>query len=90
MERRALQGAIGLSDHDDVDAAGQGGGVKAPIELFDLDEHLPGQLPHVVHGLTGLDRKTDCEIVMKQEYDIFQSFRANLAHSSLTFSPSAY
>lgn len=59
MERRALQGAIGLSDHDDVDAAGKGGGVKAPIELLDLDEHLPGQLPHVVHGLTGLERQKD-------------------------------
>ena len=54
VERRALQGSIGLPHHDDVDAAGQGGGIEASVQLFDLDEHLARQLAHVVHGLTGL------------------------------------
>lgn len=54
VERRALQGAIRLSHHDDVDAAGKGGGIEASVQLFDLDEHLACQLAHVVHGLAGL------------------------------------
>lgn len=49
-----MQRAVGLLHHDDVDAARQGGGIEASVQLFDLDEHLPGQLAHVVHGLTGL------------------------------------
>lgn len=55
MERRALQGSIGLSHDNDVNAAGKGGGVEASVQLFDLDEHLACQLAHVVHGLTGLE-----------------------------------
>ena len=54
VEGRALQGAIGLSHYNDVNAAGKGGRIEAPVELFDLDEHLACQLAHVVHGLTGL------------------------------------
>lgn len=56
MEGRALQRAIGLPHHDNVDAAGEGCGVEASVQLFDLDEHLACQLSHVVHGLTGLLR----------------------------------
>lgn len=54
VERRALQRAIGLFHHNDVDAAGEGGRVESSVELFDLDEHLACQLAHVVHGLAGL------------------------------------
>lgn len=54
VERGALQGAIGLSHHNDIDAAGEGGGIEASVQLFDLDKHLACQLAHEVHGLTGL------------------------------------
>lgn len=62
VERRALQRSIGLPHHDDVNAAGKGGGVEAPVELLDLDEHLACQLAHVVHGLAGLLEGTMKEI----------------------------
>lgn len=64
VERRALQGAIRLSHHDDIDAARKGGGVEAAIQLLHLDKHLTGQLTHVVHGLTGLVSKKDMEKIM--------------------------
>lgn len=54
MEWRALQGAIGLSHNNDVDAAREGGGIEASVQLFDLDKNLARQLTHKVHGLTGL------------------------------------
>ena len=61
MEGRALQGAIGLVHHDDVDAAGQGGGVQAPVQLLHLHKHLTRQLTHIVHGLTGLKENREGE-----------------------------
>lgn len=64
VERRALQGAIRLSHHDDVDAARKGGRVEAAIQLLHLDEHLTGQLTHVIHGLTGLVGKKRCGKIM--------------------------
>lgn len=54
MKRRALQGAIRLPDYNYVNAAWEGGGIEASIQLFDLDKDLARQLAHVVHGLTGL------------------------------------
>ena len=54
VEGRALQRAIGLFHDNDVNAAGKGGGIEAPVQLLDLDEHLARQLSHEVHGLTGL------------------------------------
>ena len=54
VERRALQGSIRLSHYNDVNAAREGGGIEASVQLFDLDEHLARQLAHVVHGLAGL------------------------------------
>lgn len=58
MERRTLQGAIGMSHYNDVNTARKGGGIEASVQLFDLDKHLARQLAHVIHGLTGLvDKK---------------------------------
>lgn len=54
VERRALQGSIGLSHYNDVNAARKGGRVESSVQLFDLDKHLACQLAHVVHGLAGL------------------------------------
>lgn len=51
VEGRALQGAVGLTHHDDIDAARQGGRVQAPVQLLHLHKHLACQLAHVVHGL---------------------------------------
>lgn len=51
VEGGALQGAIGLPHHDDVDASGQGRRVESPVQLLDLHEHLACQLTHIVHGL---------------------------------------
>lgn len=64
VEGRALQGAIRLSHHDDIDAARKGGRVEAAIQLLHLDKHLTSQLTHVVHGLTGLVSKKDVEKIM--------------------------
>lgn len=58
MERWAVQGSIGLSHYDDINAARKGGGIEASVQLFDLDKHLARQLAHVVHGLTGLGEGT--------------------------------
>lgn len=76
MERRALQGAIRLSHHDDVNAARKGGRVEAAIQLLHLDEHLTGQLAHVVHGLTGLvgTKEVGKNNVIKQESGVFHSY----------------
>lgn len=51
VEWGALQGAIGLADHDDVDTSRQRRRVQAPVKLLDLHEHLTRQLTHIVHGL---------------------------------------
>lgn len=58
VEGWALQGAIGLSHYNDVNAAREGGRIEASVQLFDLDKHLACQLAHVVHGLTGLGEET--------------------------------
>lgn len=51
VEGRALVGAILLSHNHHVDAAGQRGLVDALVELLHRDDHLPRQLPHIIHGL---------------------------------------
>ena len=51
VEGRALVGAIQLSHNHHVDAAGQRGLVDALVELLHCDDHLPRQLPHIIHGL---------------------------------------
>lgn len=72
VERRALQGSIGLSHYDDVDAARQGGGIEASVQLFDLDKHLACQLAHVVHGLTGLVEVKGSEVDKRGTGEITQ------------------
>lgn len=51
VEGRALEGAIGLSYYDDVDAARQRGLVDPLVQLLHRHQHLARQLPHVVHGV---------------------------------------
>lgn len=73
MERRALQRAIGLFHHDDVDAAGEGGWVESSVELFDLDEHLACQLADVVHGLAGLVKEKGKKLFSYRDPTLYQS-----------------
>lgn len=51
VEGRALEGAIGLPHHDDVDATRQRGLVDPLVQLLHRHQHLARQLPHVVHGV---------------------------------------
>lgn len=52
VKRRALQSAVRLTHHNDINTAREGGRVQASVQLLHLHENLTGQLTHVVHGLT--------------------------------------
>jgi len=83
VEGRAAQGAVGLAHHDDVDAPGQGGRVQPPVQLLHLHEHLPGQLPHVVHGLTCLvQRNKTTRTTSTTRCDVLRRAIRRHAHSA--------
>ncbi len=42
VKRRALQSAVGLTHHNNIYTAGQGGRVKASVQLLHLHKNLTG------------------------------------------------